>query len=1021
MRFQSLVEKATEVELMKNRRLNCAGTGGPMKSGSQNYQGKGRFQNRRPYQRPAGRGFTSGSYRPMAGTTGDSGKQTLNREEKICDPRFIGLKGVWGEGETQCTIISVYSPCDMEGKRQLWADLLAWRNTNISPNWCFLGDFNAVRAIQERRGASIASSQYRREMEEFNTFIEEAELVDIPTAGKKFTWYRPNGQAMSRLDRFLVSNDWYSSWPDCVQEVLERDLFDHCPVLLRLGRHNWGPYPFPVLNCWIHDHRFKPFVETSWSSLQAEGWGAFVLKEKLKAHKEGIKRWNKEIFGDLNTKRKEVVLELNASDTMADEGTLNAEDIVRRKALGAEYWRISNLHESLLHQKSRLSWIKEGDANTKFFHAMVNWRRTKNSLVGLHINGRWSEEPLEIKNEVKGFFSQKFREEQWASPKLDGVPFRQLSQADNTFLTTSFDIDEVKETVWDCDGDKSPGPDGYNFTFIKSFWHILQDDFKRMIDEFHRNVHDAKRRSPTMVFKVDYEKAYDSVNWNFLLYMMRRMNFDVRWIRWIRVCISSSTLSVLVNGSPTEEFKMEKGLRQGDPMAPFLFLNVAEGLNGLLKHAVALEKYKPYKVGDENPISISLLQFANDTLFIGDGTIQNTIILKCILHCFELASGLKVNFSKSSLVEIAIDELLVRRMAAILHCRISKFPLVYLGIPLGGNPKSLRFWDSIILKIKKRLSKWKQKLLTFGGRLCLIKSNLSSLPLYFFSFKAPAGVLKESKKIVRRFLWGAKENENKLAWVSWSKICRPKEEGGLGVRDWGLFNKALLGKWRWRLLKDKDNLWSKVLHAKYKNTVPVDASSWWKDLNLMCFDEGLGGWMEDGLCQKIGEGNDTKFWHDNWLGSRPLRDIYVRLYYLSTQQNHTIEESLVDELHQQVCNFTLIEGARDDWVWNKEEGGVFTVKSAFEILLGEVTEPADRVFHKLWSLKAPSNTLSLAWKILLNRIQSKENLRRRGILNTETETCCSFCSAVEESTSHLIFTFAISWRIWMLVYDWLGM
>lgn len=150
-----------------------------------------------------------------------------------------------------------------------------------------------------------------------------------------------------------------------------------------------------------------------------------------------------------------------------------------------------------------------------------------------------------------------------------------------------------------------------------------------------------------------------------------------------------------------------KGLRQGDPIELFLFLVVAEGLNGMLKRAVNT-------FGSLNPLSVSLLQFADDTLFIGKASIQNAVLLKCILRCFELISGLKVNFSKSKIVGICVGDELERRMAAILHCRSSKLPFMYLGLPIGSNPRNLRFWDPVVSKIRKRLSRWKQKTFIWG-------------------------------------------------------------------------------------------------------------------------------------------------------------------------------------------------------------------------------------------------------------------------------------------------------------------
>ncbi|XP_057419228.1 uncharacterized protein LOC130713477 [Lotus japonicus] len=128
----------------------------------------------------------------------------------------------------------------------------------------------------------------------------------------------------------------------------------------------------------------------------------------------------------------------------------------------------------------------------------------------------------------------------------------------------------------------------------------------------------------------------------------------------------------------------------------------------------------------------------------------------------------------------------------------------------------------------------------------------------------------------------------------------------------------------------------------------------------------------------------------------------------------------MEELRQQVDSFNLSEGVTDTWLWSKEEGGFYTVKSAYYLLQGGEGTPTGSVFQKLWTVKAPSNAISLAWKLLLNGIQSKDNLRRRGILNTVVEVSCSFCSLAEESASHIFFNCTISWKIWSQVYAWLG-
>ena len=296
------------------------------------------------------------------------------------------------------------------------------------------------------------------------------------------------------------------------------------------------------------------------------------------------------------------------------------------------------------------------------------------------------------------------------------------------------------------------------------------------------------------IVKVDYEKAYDSVSWVFLYYMMGRLGFCARWIGWIKECLESSTISILVNGSPTKEFVPTRGLRQGDPMAPFLFLIVAEGLAGLVRQAVRKNLYSGIEVGT-NGTNVKLLQFADDTLFICDAKVQNAWAIKTILRSFELASGLRVNFSKTRIGGLGLDAILLKDFSSILNYQHMKIPFVYLGIPIGGNPRNNQFWQPMIDKVRNRLSSWKGKLLSMAGRVCLIKSVLSALPLYYLSFfKAPKSVCKELIKIQRNFLWGWGSEDRKIAWVRWENICKPKEVGGLGIRDIGNFNTALLAK-----------------------------------------------------------------------------------------------------------------------------------------------------------------------------------------------------------------------------------
>ncbi|GJV51737.1 putative RNA-directed DNA polymerase, eukaryota, reverse transcriptase zinc-binding domain protein [Tanacetum coccineum] len=156
------------------------------------------------------------------------------------------------------------------------------------------------------------------------------------------------------------------------------------------------------------------------------------------------------------------------------------------------------------------------------------------------------------------------------------------------------------------------------------------------------------------LFKVDFEKALDSVCWNFLLDIMIQMGFGDKWRRWIASCPSSASISVLINGPPSKEFEMERGLRQGDPLSPFLFLIVFEALQISIIEACNSGLFSGVSLV-EGGFNISLLQYADDALFFGKWSRSNARNLVLILKCFEEASGLKVNLSKSRLFGVGVN------------------------------------------------------------------------------------------------------------------------------------------------------------------------------------------------------------------------------------------------------------------------------------------------------------------------------------------------------------------------------
>ena len=233
-----------------------------------------------------------------------------------------------------------------------------------------------------------------------------------------------------------------------------------------------------------------------------------------------------------------------------------------------------------------------------------------------------------------------------------------------------------------------------------------------------------------------------TVDWGYLDSVLGRMSFPALWRKWIRECVGTATASVLVNCSPTDEFPLERGLRQGDPLSPFLFLLAAEGLNILMSSFVQNQLFTGYSIGVVNPVVVSYLQFADDTLLLRTKSWANVCALRAALVIFEAMSGLKVKFYKSILVGVNIAPSWLNEVASALSCKVGKVPFLYLGMSIGGNPKRLSFWDPIVNRIISRMSGWNSRFLSFGDRLVLLKSVLTSLPVYALSFsKAPSGII----------------------------------------------------------------------------------------------------------------------------------------------------------------------------------------------------------------------------------------------------------------------------------------
>ncbi|GKU99433.1 hypothetical protein SLEP1_g12286 [Rubroshorea leprosula] len=294
---------------------------------------------------------------------------------------FIGVSGEWSKEKIKCNVINVYAPCDRQRKVLLWEEI-AGQVLEEGGCWLLASDFNAIRNVSERKG----KMRETQNMQDFNHFVE-------------------------------------STGKEC-----------------RLGSK-----AFSGNGCMAATPRFQKFVEDKWTALQVEGWAAYKCKQKLKLMKDECKRWNKEVFSNVETRWGILSKEIKALDIKSEEIELDENEVLLQKECFQERWEILRKREAMWKQKARNNWIRLGDANTAFFHRCVHARRAQNAISRILGEAGWVEEPTRVKEEAVRYFSQLFHNEQWNRPVLGGVHFNRISVAQKEWLEIPFSIEEIEE------------------------------------------------------------------------------------------------------------------------------------------------------------------------------------------------------------------------------------------------------------------------------------------------------------------------------------------------------------------------------------------------------------------------------------------------------------------------------------------------------------------------------------------------------------------------------------------------
>ncbi|KAI3742186.1 hypothetical protein L1987_59866 [Smallanthus sonchifolius] len=524
------------------------------------------------------------------------------------------------------------------------------------------------------------------------------------------------------------------------------------------------------------------------------------------------------------------------------------------------------------------------------------------------------------------------------------------------------------------------------------------------------------------------------------------MGFPNKWCDWILGILKSASSSVLVNGAPTYNFKCEKGMRQGDPLSPFLFLVVMEALSCMLNRAREEGTIKGIATPNNGPIMTHLL-YADDAIVVGEWSKIEVVNIVRILRCFHLCSGLKINIEKSILFGIGVGGEEVGDMAREVGCNSDSLPFKYLGLKVGANMNRINNWQPVYDIFRARIAKWKSHLLSIGGRVVIIRSVLESLPNYYFSlYKAPKKVILDLESMIKKFLWGGSSEERKMHWVDWDRVSCHKKEGGLGLNKLKVVNTSLLAKWGWRYKTEKNNLWKRVIDALHCSRVGWECIPFkksfngvWNNIAKLFINTKVGGSpLRNYIKGELGNGKEISFWLDPWLINEPLKQRFPELFRMEVDKKCLVADRvrsqgsesalywnwktvLVDpsllssfqELQSLLENIQVSE-ASDRWCWSSNSAGIFSVKAVKRLLNAEFD--SENRFIMDWCKWILAKCNIHAWRSEMDKIPTGAALKKRNV--QLGDSLCPLCSSVEETSEHIFIACHVASIIWNGISSW---
>ncbi|XP_024156414.1 uncharacterized protein LOC112164456 [Rosa chinensis] len=937
--------------------------------------------------------------------------------------------------------------------------------------WIVIGDFNEILNNGEKISGPIRAE---RQMRGFHEALGYCDLLDLGFHGAMATWW--NSEMLLRLDRAICTPSWFDLFGHSKLFHLPPSDSDHVPLLLKASttplvvRSKKNNFKFEAF--WLQHPECDGVVKEAWGT-DVTGTRMFCVTKKIVHTRMQLDKRHKQVFRGRQLQmrgiraRLEELLEVPISVEVQNE----------KKTLMDKLQSLLYQEELFWRQRSKVTWLKEGDRNTSYFHRKTENRKRKNMLQGLFDeDGQWHDDDSGIAGVVADYFAKMFMASEIDYEAVDKtleaiIPV--VTPVMNIQLCAPYTRDEVSSALFQMYPTKSPGPDGMPPLFFQHYWEHIGDDVFEAVQSFLQTgqllkqinfthicliskvdnpehmsdlrpialcnviykicskaianrlkvvlpfvispfqsafvpsrlitdnilveneiahfVHNKREGSEGFTaLKLDLSKAYDRMEWVFLEKVMYRFGFAHNWIQMIMQCVRTVSYSFLVRGKPRRFLKPSRGLRQGDPLSPYLFLIGAEGFSALLKQKQ----------------SVGLLPG------IGD-----------VFETYGRASGQLINFSKSSVVfsknvPVEVQE----EVSDFLGVEVVASHDKYLGLPTYVGCKKTLTFHYIKDRLAKKLTGWQGKLLSGVGKDILIRVVAQALPTYAMSvFQLTQSFCEDLEQMCARFWWGSTLDKRKIHWKKWDALCNPKEEGGLGFRSLSNFNTAMLAKQAWRVLNNPSSLIARLYKAKY-----FPDSTFW---DAPSYESPSFSWrsifstkelLQSSYCWQVGDGTSISVFSNNWIPALPLgKPTGLRL---AVDEVHIVSDlmlgtggwnvELIARLFssEEAAAIMAIPLSRrsvvDRLSWRLSRDGKFSVKSAYRYAFAHsssyspLTLPVGASFwKKLWKASIPNKAKIHIWRVCLDILPSLGSLASKRVVVDSVEFM--LCGFNGETTIHL--------------------